>query len=107
MLVTTKHFGQVVGSETSRTSIWVASKVSRWAITFAYSATNGETNETPIRTKHTTYEMYGFGTDPVHYTWKDLPREVLGEGIVVRVGPNAADCDADARSGVRFSPGTT
>jgi hypothetical protein len=36
------------------------------------------------------YEMYGFGTTPVHYKWNDLPRDVLGEGIVLNVGPNAS-----------------
>ena len=34
--------------------------------------------------------MYGYGATPVPYSWSDLPRDVLGEGIVVRVGPNAA-----------------
>lgn len=34
--------------------------------------------------------LYGFGTNPKHYSWNDLPREVLGEGIVLNVGQNAA-----------------
>lgn len=34
--------------------------------------------------------MFGFGSTPVRYTWKDLPREILGEGIVLRVSENAA-----------------
>lgn len=38
----------------------------------------------------TNYTIFGFGSDPVHYEWKDLPREILGEGIVVRVGPNSS-----------------
>jgi hypothetical protein len=36
------------------------------------------------------YAMYGFGSTPVHYQWNDLPRDVLGEGIVLNVGPNSA-----------------
>jgi hypothetical protein len=36
------------------------------------------------------YKMYGFGSAPVRYTWGDLPREVLGEGIVLRAGENAS-----------------
>ncbi len=36
------------------------------------------------------YMTYGFGSAPKPYNWADLPRDVLGEGIVVRVGPNAA-----------------
>jgi hypothetical protein len=90
MLVTTKRFGQVVGvggtvyvNLGSKQSVQVGDYVR----IFRHE---GETNESTYQDKNTTYEMYGFGTDPVHYTWKDLPREVLGEGIVVRVGPNAA-----------------
>ena len=36
------------------------------------------------------YKMYGFGSTPVKYQWNDLPRDVLGEGIVLNVGPNSA-----------------
>jgi len=36
------------------------------------------------------YRVYGLGSTPVPYGWSDLPRDVLGEGIVLRTGPNAA-----------------
>jgi hypothetical protein len=36
------------------------------------------------------YKVYGFGRTPTAYQWKDLPREVLGEGIVLNVSRNAA-----------------
>jgi hypothetical protein len=36
------------------------------------------------------YSMYGFGTTPTKYQWNDLPRDVLGEGIVLNVGPNSS-----------------
>jgi hypothetical protein len=36
------------------------------------------------------YKVYGFGTAPTKYDGKDLPREVLGEGIVLSVTRNAA-----------------
>jgi hypothetical protein len=35
-------------------------------------------------------EIYGFGSSPTKYKWEDLPREVLGEGIVLNVTRNAA-----------------
>jgi hypothetical protein len=35
-------------------------------------------------------KMYGFGSNPVTYKWNDLPREILGEGIVLNVTPNAS-----------------
>jgi len=36
--------------------------------------------------------IYGFGAPPEKkvYTWKDLPREILGEGIVLRASDNAS-----------------
>lgn len=33
---------------------------------------------------------YGYGSVPLKYKWDNTPREVLGEGIVVRVSPNSA-----------------
>ena len=35
-------------------------------------------------------DIYGFGSSPVKYQWKDLPREVLGEGIVLNASRNSA-----------------
>jgi len=35
------------------------------------------------------YSMYGFGSAPVKYKWNDLPRNVIGEGIVMNVTHNA------------------
>jgi hypothetical protein len=34
--------------------------------------------------------LYGFGSNPRHYAWNDLPREVVGEGIALNVSPNSA-----------------
>jgi hypothetical protein len=36
------------------------------------------------------YKVLGFGSTPVRYEWNDLPREILGEGIVVNVSRNSA-----------------
>jgi hypothetical protein len=36
------------------------------------------------------FKDYGFGSAPTHYAGKDLPREVLGEGIVLSVTKGAA-----------------
>jgi len=38
----------------------------------------------------TAYMIYGFGSTPMRYTWKDLPREILGEGVVLRTSENSA-----------------
>ena len=36
------------------------------------------------------YKMYGFGSTPQAYQWNDLPRDILGEGIVLSVGSNSS-----------------
>jgi hypothetical protein len=46
--------------------------------------------ETVPQTKDYQYTMYGFGSAPQRYSWNDLPREVLGEGIVINVSPNSS-----------------
>ena len=33
---------------------------------------------------------FGFGSVPARYKWDNTPREVVGEGIVVRTGPNSS-----------------
>jgi len=33
---------------------------------------------------------YGFGSVPLRYKWDNVPREVIGEGVVVRTGTNAS-----------------
>jgi hypothetical protein len=34
--------------------------------------------------------MYGFGSAPARYSWNDLPREILGEGVVLSVSRNSS-----------------
>ncbi|MGD0542988.1 MAG: hypothetical protein ABSB65_01135 [Candidatus Acidiferrales bacterium] len=34
--------------------------------------------------------VYGFGSVPAKYKWDNTPREVIGEGIVVRTAPNSS-----------------
>jgi len=90
MLVATKHFGQTVGfGGTVYVNLGAKQglQVGDYVRVFRRE---GETRETTYQDRNTAYQMYGFGTDPQHYTWNDLPREVLGEGIVVRVSPNSA-----------------
>ena len=46
--------------------------------------------ETIYQVRNTAYKMYGFGSTPVAYEWDNLPRQILGEGIVLRSGPNSS-----------------
>ena len=50
----------------------------------------GTLTETAPQTKNYQYELYGFGSAHAKYSWRDLPREVIGEGIVINEGPNAS-----------------
>jgi hypothetical protein len=50
----------------------------------------GSMAETVPQNKGYQYSMYGFGSAPTRYEWNDLPREVLGEGIVVNVNRNSS-----------------
>jgi hypothetical protein len=54
---------------------------------FRYQGSHAETSPTFSDYQ---YSMYGFGTTPTHYQWNDLPRDVVGEGIVLNVGPNSS-----------------
>jgi hypothetical protein len=46
--------------------------------------------ETAYQVRTMAYKAYGFGSTPVAYEWDNLPRQVLGEGIVLRTGPNSS-----------------
>lgn len=90
MIVTTKNFGQLVG----RNGIVYVNlgsaegvKVGDYFRIFRYQGTHAES---AFQTYGTAYTMYGFGRAPRRYTWANLPREVLGEGTVLRVSPNAS-----------------
>lgn len=50
----------------------------------------GSMAESVPQTKGFQYEMYGFGSAPQRYSWNDLPREILGEGIVLNVSRNSS-----------------
>jgi hypothetical protein len=50
----------------------------------------GSTSEYAPQTKDYQYMMYGFGSAPKRYQWNDLPREVLGEGIVLNASHNSS-----------------
>lgn len=89
-VVTTKNFGQVAGTNST---VYVnlgsaqTTRVGDYVRIFRYQGTRAET---VYQTSGTAYEMYGFGSTPVRYSWNGLPREILGEGIVLRVSPNAS-----------------
>ncbi len=54
---------------------------------FRYQGTHIDTN---YQVRDMAYKAFGFGSTPVAYHWDDLPRQVVGEGIVLRTGPNSS-----------------
>jgi hypothetical protein len=50
----------------------------------------GSRLETMYSVKDTAFKAYGFGSTPVAYEWNDIPRQIVGEGIVLRTGTNSS-----------------
>jgi hypothetical protein len=50
----------------------------------------GTLAELAPQTKGFQDRLYGFGSSPGRYNWNDLPREVLGEGLVINVSRNSS-----------------
>jgi len=90
MVVAGKDYGQVFGK---LSAVYVnlgtnqGVKVGDYFRIFRYQ---GSMAETVPQTKDYQYALYGFGSAPSRYSWNDLPREVLGEGIVINVGRNSS-----------------
>jgi Flagellar assembly protein T, C-terminal domain len=78
-------------------------KVGDYIRVFRYQ---GKLIESVPQTRGYAYEIYGFGSTPTRYEWKDLPREVLGEGIVLNASRNAATVYL-TYSSVEIYPGDT
>ena len=62
-------------------------KVGDYFRVFRYEGTRAELVP---QTRDYQDRIYGFGSSPGKYTWNDLPREVLGEGIVINVSRNSS-----------------
>jgi hypothetical protein len=90
MLVITKHFGQIAGAGTI---VYVnlgssqGVQVGDYFRVFRYQGTH---NDTIYQVRNTAYKVYGYGSTPVAYQWDNVPRQVLGEGLVLRTGPNSS-----------------
>ncbi len=90
MVVDTKDYQQTSGQGSS---VYVnlgtkqGVKVGDYFRIFHYQ---GSLAEMAPQTKGYQDMIYGFGSSPSRYTWKDLPREVLGEGIVLNVSNNSS-----------------
>jgi len=90
MVVVGKDYGQIYGK---LSPVYVnlgtnqGVKVGDYFRIFRYQ---GSMAETVPQNKGYQYSMYGFGSAPTRYEWNDLPREILGEGIVINVNRNSS-----------------
>lgn len=89
LLVSAKDFQSTMGSnDVVYVSLASAegAKVGDFVRFFRYQGTR---TQTVYQTRNLQDSMYGFGKSPQPYTSSSLPREILGEGVVLRVSPKA------------------
>lgn len=90
MIVTTKYFGEA-GANGKIVYVNLGSaqgiKVGDYFRVFRFQ---GNDSDTEFQTPHVAYQIFGFGSTPRPYTGAELPRDILGEGVVLRVSKNAA-----------------
>ena len=90
MIVTTRYFGEM-GGEGRIAYVNLGSgqgiKVGDYFRVFRFQ---GNDRETEFQTPHVAYQIFGFGSAQRPYTGAELPRDILGEGVVLRVSKNAA-----------------
>jgi hypothetical protein len=90
MVVNTKNFGVISGLGRI---VYVnlgsgqGVQIGNYFRVFRYQGTH---SETLYQVRDMAYKVYGFGSAPVAYKWDNLPRQVLGEGIVLRTGANSS-----------------
>jgi hypothetical protein len=90
MIVTTKEMGQAASSNSIvYVNIGSAQGVQIGSYLRVFRHQGNEANAN-FQDAGTEYKMYGFGSAPEAYTWEGLPREILGEGVVLRVSANTA-----------------
>ena len=91
MVVTSKDYHSALGTNDIVFINWGASqgvKEGDYFRFFRYQRTRSQ--EKAYQLSSMQDRIWGFGATPTRYTWQDLPREALGEGIVLRTGENAS-----------------
>lgn len=90
MIVTTRYYGQLAKGGTI---VYVnlgsgqGLKVGDYFRVFRFQ---GNSKEADYQTPKIAYQILGFGSSPRPYTGAELPRDILGEGVVLRVSKNAS-----------------
>jgi hypothetical protein len=90
MVVASTDYSQMLGKNSTAYINLGSNQSVRVGDYFRVFRYQGTLAETAPQTKGYQYKMFGFGSTPTKYEWKDLPREVVGEGIVINEGPNGS-----------------
>jgi hypothetical protein len=90
MVVAAADYSQMLGKNSTAYVNLGSNQSVRVGDYFRLFRYQGTLAETAPQTKGYQYKMFGFGTTPTKYEWKDLPREVVGEGVVINEGPNGS-----------------
>jgi hypothetical protein len=90
MVVAGKDYGQVFGKLSAVYVNLGANQGVRVGDYFRIFRYQGSMAETVPQNKGYQYAMYGFGSSHARYEWNDLPREVIGEGVIVNVNRNSS-----------------
>ena len=90
MVVASADYSQMLGKNSTAYINLGSNQSVRVGDYFRMFRYQGTLAETAPQTKGYQYKMFGFGSTPTKYEWKDLPREVVGEGIVINEGPNGS-----------------
>jgi hypothetical protein len=90
MIVSGKGYGVLNGAGTVVYVNLGAAQGVRIGDYFRVFRYQGSRTETVFQVKDTSFKAYGFGSTPVAYEWNNLPRQIVGEGIVLRLGPNSS-----------------
>lgn len=90
MVVTAKDFSVLTGPGTIVYVNLGSSQGVRIGDYFRVFRYQGSHLESMYQTKDMAFKLYGYGSTPVAYQWDNLPRQILGEGMVLRTGPNSS-----------------
>jgi hypothetical protein len=90
MVVTTRGFGQLASAgKVVYVNLGSAqgARVGDYYRIFRYQ---GDRHATVYQPRGQERSVWGFGSAPAPWKWMELPREILGEGMVLNISPNAS-----------------
>ena len=90
MIVTTLDFGQMAANGAIVYVNLGSSQGVRVGDYFRVFRYQGDRHSTVYQPRGMAYRVWGMGAAPGPWGWADLPRDILGEGIVLRAAPNAS-----------------